>query len=49
MVTTLNSIRFTPLRAYQLLVLTEMQNKVGKKNNLGNIFKETIVKLDWRF
>ncbi len=32
--------------AYQLLVLTEIQNKVGNKNYLGDTFKETGVKLD---
>ena len=32
--------------AYQLLVLTEMQNKVENKNSFGRYFKETGVKLD---
>ncbi|AKB58931.1 hypothetical protein MSBR2_2415 [Methanosarcina barkeri 227] len=35
--------------AYQLLVLTEMQNKVEDKNSFGRYFKKVSIKLDLRF
>ena len=35
--------------AYQLLMLIELQNKIGDKNSFGRHFQKTIVKLDQEF